>query len=142
LRRQLENLIIQGMPCEGEEGARRIPWPEARAWRDQQFINLGKSYGAGKRTDAKERRAEADAELIELELAERRGELMTLAEGERILDAAFGRVRAKLLAFPHAAAMRITGDNLPLRIKEAQLLVDEIMSDLARADDVPRPDDL
>jgi hypothetical protein len=138
-RRQVENLINQGMPCEGTGNVRLIPWPEARQWRDQQMINLGKSYGAGKRTDAKERRAEADATLIEIELMERRGELMPLAEGERLMGEAFGRVRSKLLNLPQAIGMRVVGETLPQRIKQAQSLIDEIMSDLETGADVPEP---
>jgi hypothetical protein len=141
-RRQVENLINQGMPCEGTGNVRRIPWPEARAWRDQQFINLGKSYGKGKGAgleDSRARRAEADAELIEIELQERRGELMTLADGERAIGDAFARVRSKLLNMPNAIGMRVTGETLPLRIQQAQSLVDEVMADLAHGDDVPEP---
>jgi hypothetical protein len=64
---------------------------------------------------------------------------MTLADGERAIGDAFARVRSKLLNMPNAIGMRVTGETLPLRIQQAQSLVDEVMSDLAHGDDVPEP---
>lgn len=141
--RQVQNLLLKGMPAEGAGNKRKVVWPEARQWRDQQLINTGKSYGknSGKGIEeSRARRAEADAELIEIELRERKGELMTLADGERAIGDAFARVRSKLLNMPNAIGMRVTGETLPLRIQQAQSLVDELMSDLAHGDDVPEPE--
>ena len=77
----------------------------------REYLTYLKNAAAGraqetntKRTDAGTRKDEAIAERYELEVAQRRGDLIPRAEVLAGMSAAFVRVRAKLLALPSRMA--------------------------------------
>jgi phage terminase Nu1 subunit (DNA packaging protein) len=136
--RQVTNLLADGLPHVGAGNKRRILWPEARRWRDDQLRAEGaRRVRPSSADEADARKKAAEAQLKELELAERRGELVRLDVAERWLVEAFGRVASKLKSLPGSVAMQVVGQTLPERQRQAQALVDEVMAELARADDVP-----
>lgn len=142
--RTFAQLVSEGIPREGDGQQARFPWPEVWRWYLQR--ERAKAREAVKPADttlveAERRELVAKAELRELELAERKGELVPLADFDRAVAATFARVRSKLLNLPNAVAMRVTGETLAARTAQAQALVDEIMGELSGAADVPEPED-
>ena len=88
------------------------------------------------------RREKAQAQLREIELAERNGRLMTLDDFERAVGDAFGRVRAKLLNLPARAAQAAVGaQTIGEALLRIEPVVREVMDELRRADDVPELDE-
>jgi hypothetical protein len=72
--------------------------------------------GAGLNPAAERARLDAaKAELAELELAKRRGELIDPAEAERILIALFGALSQRLQAIPRKAAPELAAESSPAR---------------------------
>lgn len=135
---QVGRLVADGMPSATKGSGYVVLWPEARRWRDNQLREEGARKAKPSTMDeARLRRETADAELKELELAARRGELIPLTDYDQSVAATFARVRSKLLNLPNAVAMRVTGDTLAARTAQAQSLVDEIMGELSGAADVP-----
>lgn len=59
--------------------------------------------------DARKRKMAAEAELIEYDLMERRGELMTVEQFDELVSTTYGRVRAALLALPARMAPDVVG---------------------------------
>lgn len=135
---QVSNLVRDGLPHERRGAGYVVVFPDAMAWYKARLREEGKRAAAPTTlSEARLRSETADAELKELELAERRGELMTVAQFEAAVGEAFARTRSKLLNLPAAAAMRVVGETLLARTQEAQALVDEVLRELVVAEDVP-----
>jgi phage terminase Nu1 subunit (DNA packaging protein) len=131
-----------GAPVILDGGRPKCLWPAFPRWYADQREENGKGRGAPKSLDeARLRKETAEAELKELELAERRGELMTVDEAARALADAFGRAASKLKNLPRAIALRVTGGTIPEREAQAQPLVDEVSAELATGEDVPGEDE-
>lgn len=141
---QLERYFQQGMPHEKASTRKiMIPMPAGRVWYHEYLVNKGRKQAAPTTLDeAKQRREAAQAELAELDLAERRGELMHVSDYEQLVGDAFARVRARLTNLPSRLAGVVVGCET---IQEAQARVDplvrEAMDELQRAVDVPEPDE-
>src|SRR5260221_218097 len=87
----------RGLPTDGEGNEARHPWPEVFAWLLDQKERRGREAAkpVGKLDDSRQREAAARADLAELEVAERRRELMTVADYERLVSGAMQRIRAQ-----------------------------------------------
>jgi len=138
---QIERYFKAGMPHRKRGRRVVLPWPEARIWFFKYLEEKGYRRAAPKTLDeARQRKASAEAEMMELELAKARGELMLLTDYERLVGDAFGRVRARLLNFSQRGAGIVLG---AASVQEAQArlepLVREAMDELHRADDIPEP---
>lgn len=137
---QLERLFQQGMP-HAKKSTRRvvIPMPAGRVWYHQHLVQKGRKEAAPKNIDeAKQRKAAAEAEMAELELAKVRGDTMLVEDHERMLGEAFGRARAKLLNLgPRAAGAAFGATTLQECQAKIEPIVTEIMEELCKADDVP-----
>lgn len=137
---QLERHFQAGMPHEKKSSKKiYIPMPAGRVWYHEHLVAKGKKLAAPKDIDdAKLRKAAAEAEMAELELAKLRGDTMLVDDHERMLGEAFGRARAKLLNLGPRAAGAAFG---ALTLQECQAkiepIVTEIMEELCKADDVP-----
>jgi phage terminase Nu1 subunit (DNA packaging protein) len=70
-------------------------------------------------TEARRRHAMAAAELAELKLAQRRGELVTIESVTEVLRAELTAVRGRLLAMPGRLAMSLVGKTDPAEIEAA-----------------------
>ena len=135
--RQVQRLRVDGLPMQGD----RVVWPAARIWRDERLIERGRQQAVP--TDAKEaknRKTAAEAELAELDVAQRRGELVPLAEAEREWANVLGGLRARILAMPGKYAPRL---GLPIAQAQRHLedISRELLAELAdTADDIPGDD--
>src|SRR5687767_11371878 len=80
--RPLRKLIAQHseIPTVGRGAARRFLWPAHREWRDRLLIEQGANSVRSEEYDAaRARKVAAEASMVELDLAERRGALMPTA---------------------------------------------------------------
>lgn len=113
--RTITNWIAEGLPQRSRNGEIVYSWPDCREWREAQIrtdARLTRHHGGSedKKLEAAElqlRRYRAEAEMAELEVAERRGQLVTVnymaTEFERIVQS----LRAQLLAIPTQWAPRL-----------------------------------
>ncbi|MGN6104067.1 MAG: terminase small subunit [Kofleriaceae bacterium] len=113
--RTITNWVQEGMPQRTKSGKPVYAWGECRDWREKKIREDARANReAGGSEDRKTQMAEArlrtalaEAEAAELDLAERRGQLVTVdfmrGEFERIGHA----LRARLLAMPPAWAARL-----------------------------------
>lgn len=113
--RSVTNYVQEGMPQRTKSGRPVYSWPDCREWWTKKIREDGRSTReAAGDEDRKEQMAEArlrtalaEAEAAELDLAERRGQLVTVdfmrGEFERMAQA----LRARLLALPTAWAARL-----------------------------------
>lgn len=133
----------KGLPSKGDGTTARFPWPEIHRWLLQQVEQRGRESAKPKDIDeARERKAAADAELAELELAEKRHQLMTVEAGEAALGAAYARVATRLKAAPNKYAPRTVNlKSIPESLTIWQRAVHEVMDELYQGRDVPVPDD-
>jgi hypothetical protein len=142
---QLERLFQLGMPhAKGASRRVEIPMPDGRVWYHNYLVEKGKKQAAPKDLDeARKRRAAADADLAELELAKARNQTMLVEDHERMLGEAFGRVRARLLNLaPRAAGAAFGAPTLQECQAKIEPVVREIMEELEAADDVPNAGDV
>ncbi len=113
-------------------GKREFAWPAFPRWREQTMRDEAVARARPEDYEAaKARKMAADAELAELELARRRGELCAVADFEAALETAFSRVRTRLLNLPAKSSPHLVG----LRsITEAQgalePFVEEVVAEL------------
>lgn len=148
--RTVTNWAQEGMPQRKKSGRPVFAWPECYAWREAQIREDARATRhAGDDPDRKTelaelrlRSARAEAEAAELDLAERRGQLVTLGymtqEFERIAHA----LRARLLAAPPAWAARLgTCTTVVDRQLELAAAVNELLPVLAELADDDAPAD-
>jgi len=101
--RTVRRLEKEGLSFYHKKGTneRRYPWPESLHWyikhkQDEVRRRLNSSV----RTDeARAAKMEAEAEIMQLELLEKRGQLLTLEHLDRRVDALFAAVRGTMLTF-------------------------------------------
>ena len=141
---QLERLFQQGMPHEKHSRRVLVPMPAGRVWYHEYLVEKGRRQSAPKSSDdARRRRAAAEAELAELDLAQRRKETVLLVEAERWVADAFGRVRAKLQNLtPRLAGVVVGLTSVQQAQSRIEPVVMEAMEELRVASDVPTPADL
>lgn len=73
------------------------------------------------------RKAKAETELAELELAEKRGEVALIAEFERAQAMAFGAIRTNILNVPQRAVLQLLGET-DERVFKEKLKVELILA--------------
>lgn len=140
---QLERHFQAGCPHEKQGRRVFVPMPGGRIWYHNFLIEKGKKQGTPSGIEsARQREAEARTELVEIELAEKRRDLMHVDDYDRMVGDAFARVDARL----QSLAPRLAGVVLGAQsIQEAQAridpLVQEARDELRAADDIPRADD-
>ncbi len=113
--KQLERYVAEGIPCSGTGASRRFPWPEIRAWRDKLLVKQGKAKAEQEKPPARrddigkalDRKALAEAQLLEIKLAEAEGRLIPMEMHERRYAAACDRLRAVLMTIPSKYLGRI-----------------------------------
>lgn len=135
--------VKRGLPRKGDGKKEQYPWPDVYHWILDQIERRARENARPKDIEeAHKRKAAADAELAELELAERRNLLMTVEAYESIVGAAFARVAARLKAAPTKYAPRIVGlKTIPDAVTILQAAFHECMDELYQGKDVPVPDD-
>jgi phage terminase Nu1 subunit (DNA packaging protein) len=128
-----------GMPCKGDGRHARFPWPEIHHWFSQQMEKRGRdSARPANLEEARARKEAAAAELLEMEVAEKQGDLVSIGVHRQLVTDAFARVRAGLDAMPPRWAADFT---TACSVAEAQLklrkAVADVLGDLFRGEDVP-----
>ncbi len=139
---QIERYFKQGMPHTKKGRNVVLPWPEARTWYFAYLEQKGYKRAAPQSLDeARRRRATAEAELAELELARERDETMRVEDGAATLADGFARARSKILNLPPRIAGVIVG--VPTKaeaLARIEPLVLEVLAELHAAEDVPADD--
>mgnify|MGYP001569565410 CR=1 FL=1 len=134
----------RGLPVEGELDAARYPWPEVFRWLLDQKERRGREAAApdSNINDSRKREAAARADLAELDVAERRRELMTVADYERLVSGAMQRIRAQLLTLKTKLPPEVIGvRDITEAIGKVDPVVDELLAELYVAKDVPDGDE-
>jgi hypothetical protein len=150
--RRLQQLVAEhrDVPTVGSGTARRYLWPALREWRDRQLVQQGvQSVRPQSVEEARARKLAAEADLKEIELAERRGALMPAALFRQELEAACARIRAHQLNAPgryapqllEALADRLRAEDLPRAEAFIRQVMHEQMAELEAGDDIPDDDD-
>ena len=138
--RSIANLRERGLPCHVEGGRVFVPVAEGMKWYlDFKLAQAERRHRPSSMDEAKKRLEAARAELAELELTERRRDLMRTADHEALLSDAFARVASKLRPLADQVARQVTGKTVGTRKLQATRIVDDIYQQLAAAEDVPRP---
>lgn len=138
--RSITNWAAEGMPQRSRSGKPAFAWAECRDWRENKVREDARATRhAGGSEDVKVKMAElrlraalAETESAELDLAERRGQLVTIdymtGEFERITSA----LRASLLSLPAAWADRLGSCATTVdRMLMLEDCVNELMSTLS-----------
>lgn len=149
--RSVTNWVAEGMPQRSRSGKPAFSWPDCRLWRESKIREDARAMRhAGGSEDLKVKMAElrlraalAETESAELDLAERRGQLVTLdymaGEFERITSA----LRARLLSLPSAWSDRLGSCATTV---DRQLMLEDCVNELlttlsADADDDGEPEE-
>lgn len=78
-----------------------VRWPEFMRWREQELVRVAvKDANPGDFETARTRKASADAELAEIEVAKARGDVVSVADYEAALGRILDREMARLRALP------------------------------------------
>jgi len=138
--RSIANLRERGLPCRVEGGRVYIPASDGLEWYlGFKLAEAERRHRPAPADEAKQRLEAARAELAELELTERRRDLMRVADHEALLSDAFARVAAQLKPLADRTARQVTGKSWAVRKQQATRVMDDVLDALARADDVPQP---
>lgn len=84
------------------DGARVwVQWPAFMRWREQELVRVAvQDANPGDLDTARTRKANAEAELAEMEVAKARGEVVSVADYEQALARVLDRLTARLRAMP------------------------------------------
>jgi phage terminase Nu1 subunit (DNA packaging protein) len=137
--RQIHNLVKQGMPSfVDDDGKRKYDGPECVAW----FVTRerGGDEDLGDVDAAKVRIDTVRADILEVELAEKLGKVMTVEQFQLARNDADARVAAKLKALENRLAPAVVGTaDVQDGLKRVKPLVAEAMEELYRGEDIPQP---
>jgi len=136
--KQLMRHVADGMPHSGSGVKIRFPWPAIRKWRDDFLVESGKRKATPTSIDEAELQlTAAKAQIEELKLEEMRKRLLKREDAAKWFEDACQRVRGHLLPLPQKLAPRVVGVRTTQEALAAiQPIVDEVMDELHRADDV------
>jgi len=141
--KQIAREVEAGMPHERDGNKLKFPWPDVRIWRDEHIREMAKAeMRPADKDDARKRREAAEADLAELKLSRERGEVLPVQDFEKLLENAFTRVRARLLAIPPKLGAYGVGHK---NARDAQAALEpfvyEAMAELSEAGDVSFADE-
>jgi phage terminase Nu1 subunit (DNA packaging protein) len=129
--RHVRNLVIEGMPKEGEGAAAKHPWPGAREWyNDYLRAQERKKLPEDDLKELRRRKIEADTRLAEIELEKAEGSLIPFEMHETRVAAICDRLRAVLMTIPSKYLSRIQVTRTDL---EAQAAGEQIRDETLRA---------
>lgn len=119
-------------------GTNRFRWPDLNLWYMARKVSEAtRNDTPADLEEARTRREAALAEQEELKLAKMRGELMTVAHGQREIGNAYARVSAKLKNLPTKLAPLLVGcEDEAEVLRRVQPVVGEAMDELYRAEDI------
>lgn len=122
--RHVRNLVLEGLPKNGEGPSATHPWPESRIWYDDYIrAQERKKVPEDGTADLRKRRLVADVRKAELELREAEGELIPFGLHETRVGAICDRIRRVLMTVPSKYLSRIQVTRTEL---EAQAVGEQI----------------
>lgn len=138
-RATVQSWVKRGCPAV-QKGRNGRPWQfntaEVIEWRSQQIANA--AIGETRSLDmdeAKRRKVAAEAAMAELELAQKKGELVEIESVGELIEEEYARVRARLLGLPVKVAPALEHADLAERehiIRNAVIeCLDELTADAA-----------
>jgi phage terminase Nu1 subunit (DNA packaging protein) len=90
-----------GAPVRKEGNRVWVRWPDFMRWREQELVRVAvQEANPGDLDTARTRKANAEAELAEIEVAKARGEVVSVADYEGALGRVLDRLTARLRAMP------------------------------------------
>lgn len=90
-----------GAPVRKDGNKTLVQWPAFMRWREQELVRVAvKDANPGDLDTARTRKANAEAELAEIEVAKARGEVVSVADYEGALGRVLDRLTARLRAMP------------------------------------------
>lgn len=125
---QVANLVARGMPRESSG-----QYDPDKCWRwyvEFKTKRAGQREGVEDESRERARKLAADADLTELAVEERRGNLVTVEYMAKQLERICLRLRSRLLAVPGKAAPQVVGCRT---VPEAQVRLEEIISECMAA---------
>lgn len=129
--RHVRNLVLEGMPKDGEGPNATHPWPESREWYNIYIrAQERKKEPEDDLKDLRKRRIVAEVRSAELELAEAEGRLIPFEMHELRIGAICDRIRRVLMTVPSKYLSRIQVTRTEL---EAQAVGEQIRDDTLRA---------
>jgi phage terminase Nu1 subunit (DNA packaging protein) len=136
--------LSKGMPSQGKGAAQRFPFPECLVWWGEQRERQGReSVRPAAIDEARMRLVSAEADLRELELGERRRELMTVAQYERVTAETYSQIRSQLKAIEaRLPAMPGPWKTIEQRRQVIAKGLLELLEILYRANDIPEPEEV
>lgn len=137
--RTFATYVSAGLPRRGDGAKAKYPWPEIFNFVVERQQRIGRDSARPSNVDeAKARRDLVHAELAELDLAARRGELLTVDEFEKRLTDAYARVLGAMAALEPRLAADLEGSMTLIQKRTViRKALAEIKSELYRAEDVP-----
>lgn len=128
-----------GAPVELVKGKPWCLWPDFPKWRDAEMAaQVRKESAPGDFEEARTRKMAAEAELAEMELAQARGDLVTVADATERTARILERVRARFVAFPGKLAPRLVGVDTAMEARGVlEAAVGEVLSELAGGEPTP-----
>jgi hypothetical protein len=104
-----------------------VQWPAFARWREQELVRQAKAEVSPTVSldEARTRKALAEAEIVEMDLAVRRGEFVAVADYEAALARVLDRLTARLRAMP--VRLSHLGDECEAAVeKEAEAVIVEL----------------
>jgi phage terminase Nu1 subunit (DNA packaging protein) len=134
--KQVERYVAEGMPCTGTGVVRRFPWPEVRNWRDSRVERMAweaaekkwKPAGDDEVKLARDQRTIAENKMIQIDLAEREGRVITTAHHEAVCSELGERLRAVLINLPGNYSLDL--ERLGVPVEKAQEVLERIAADV------------
>lgn len=130
--------ISDGLPVHyrakrGEKGGHKFNVRRVVEWLKEKAVHaaVGEDTELITSDEAKRRKLIADAQLQEIELAKKRGEVVDLSEMQRELAAQMIELRASMRRVPERCVLRLVGETNESKIKK--VLLSEIDDALVRA---------
>lgn len=125
--RTIFNLDQEGLPGTGEGRGRTYVWSEVLAW----WLDRISGSREGAEATSKARKESAEADLAEMKRDALQGTLLEVEDVRATWADALARVRAKLLAIPSKAAVRMEdGQALAVREEIIRDMVHEALAEL------------
>jgi hypothetical protein len=116
-----------------------VQWPAFMRWREQELVRVAvKDANPGDLDSARTRKANAEAELAEIEVAKARGEVVSVADYEAALARVLDRLTARLRALPVRLA-HLGSDAEAAAEAEAERIVVELSTFDEDVIDEPEP---
>jgi hypothetical protein len=137
--RQIRNMEADGLPHRADGNQKLYPLPNAVVWWHERELKRALKAAEVSELDVlKARKLEAEAESKEIEVEERRGLLMPVAQHAQICGLVFDRIRTKLQALTASWPPLLVGLDNEREIQAALIpAINEVLEELQTVGDEP-----